>query len=212
MAWVTVRQATELTSGVSSAVKSALSGDVFGVLNGIYGGFEKVEWIKKNFKDLWVNHDENVKNALGSIIALNDKYKELDDTIKETWTSTSIADITSGYSSLLSKIDDMTVAAGNNITSILRNAIINSFMQSAAIQKAIKNWNDKLYEYMTNDEKGPNGSPLSESEIAKLKEQANSDITDPVKVVQETLKQLGLYSDQNSSSASICLNGTARTA
>lgn len=195
-------------SGAYSKINSKLGTNISSIQDLIGLTPEQLEWIKENFADLWVNHDENVKNALENIIALKDKYKELDDTIKETWTSTSINDITSGYSSLLSKIDDMTVGAGNNITSIIRNALINSFMQSDAIQKAIKNWRDKLYEYMTNEETGTNGSALSESEIAKLKEQANSDITNPVKLMQETLKQSGLYSDLNSSSASSSVKGT----
>ena len=195
-------------SSAYSKINSKLGTNISSIQDLIGLTPEQLEWIKENFADLWVNHDENVKNALENIIALKDKYKELDDTIKDTWTSTSIDDITSGYSSLLSKIDDITVGAGNNITSIIRNALINSFMQSDAIQKAIKNWRDKLYGYMTNEETGTNGSALSESEIAKLKEQANSDITNPVKLVQETLKQSGLYSDLNSSSASSSVKGT----
>ena len=195
-------------SSAYSKINSKLGTNISSIQDLIGLTPEQLEWIKENFADLWVNHDENVKNALENIIALKDKYKELDDTIKDTWTSTSVDDITSGYSSLLSKIDDITVGAGNNITSIIRNALINSFMQSDAIQKAIKNWRDKLYEDMTNEETGTNGSALSESEIAKLKEQANSDITNPVKLVQETLKQSGLYSDLNSSSASSSVKGT----
>jgi hypothetical protein len=116
-------------------------------------------------------------------------------------TSTTVDELISGYSTALDSMDDMTKTFSNNFTKTLRTAIINAFMQSSAVKGKIQALYDKMYQYASNDIKGPNGSIYSEGEIAELKDDISS-INNDVKTEQEAFKELGLYADQSASSLS----------
>lgn len=162
---------------------------------------EQLQWVKENYADLWAQHDSNVRTALETIIEADDKAKQLDKTLKQLWTQTTTENITSGFASALDSMEDQTKTFSNNFTKILRTAVINAFMQSDAIQKAITAWYEKLYGFMKNDEKGPDGSELSDREVNELQTDWGK-IGDSVSNFQDALKRLGLYADQTVSGLS----------
>jgi hypothetical protein len=124
---------------------------------------EQLKALKENAPTFFAQLDDDTQKYINQIINGSKSLSDALDEVKQKWTSTTVDELISGYSTALDSMDDMTKNFGNSITKTLRTAVINAFMQSSSMKPYIKGWFAKFDEYMENDGK------LDDNEIQTLK-------------------------------------------
>jgi hypothetical protein len=108
---------------------------------------EQLKALKENAPTFFAQLDDDTQKYINQIINGSKSLSDALDEIKQKWTSTTVDELISGYSSALDSMDDMTKTFSNNFTKTLRTAIINAFMQSSAVKGKIQALYDKMYQY-----------------------------------------------------------------
>lgn len=178
------------------------SSAVEGRMTGLFDlSVDQLKKLQEEASQFYAGLHEDTRKYIEQIIEASDNLEDLEDQLKEFYTSTTTDNIADDFASALDSMDDQTKTFANNFTKTLRNAIINAFMNSTAMKNKIQTFYDTMAEFAENSEYGAGGSIYSDREWDVLQGMWQ-DITDDATDFQSTLKKLGAYADQTSGSLS----------
>lgn len=162
---------------------------------------EQLKTLQEEAPNFFAELQDDTREYLQTIIDAGDSLEDLEDTLKEMYTSTTADSIADSFASALDSMDDPTKTFANNFTKTLRNAVIQAFINSTAMQNKIQTLYDKMAEYASNSEYGAGNTIYSDREWSELQGLWDNISEDSIQF-QTYLKKLGAYADQTSGSLS----------